>query len=77
MRKVITVLVACFSLLLGLVLMDVSYTGSAVMDIDTSLYDGSNLAIAFSVIIGILITISLVFHQINKPIHDELKRHRL
>ena len=77
MRKTITILIACFSLLLGLVLMDVSYTGNAVRDIDTSLYQGSNLAIALSVIVGILITISLVYHQINKPLRDELEKQRL
>lgn len=76
MHKAVALLIACFSLLLGVVLMDVSYTGNVVREIDASLYQGTNLAVALSILVGILIAISLIYHQLNKPLYHELARQR-
>ena len=72
MHKTLILLAACFSLLLGLVLMDASYTGNVVA-VDHSLYQSGNFAFAISVLAGIMVVISLVYHQINKPVYEHLK----
>lgn len=76
MHKGVILLVACFSLLLGVVLMDVGYTGNVVREIDRSLYQGVNLVLALSLLVLILVATSLIFHQINKPLYHEISRHR-
>jgi len=77
MHKGVALLIGCFSLLLGLVLMDVSYTGHAVFDIDTTIYEGSNFAIALSLTVGMLVVIGVLYHHINKPLHEDLERQRI
>lgn len=70
MNKAIVLLIACFSLLLGLVLMDASYTGHVVQDIDITLYDGTNMVFAFTMIVGLLLIIGMIYHEMNKPLVD-------
>lgn len=58
-------LIGCFALLLGLVLMDVSYTGHVVQAFQSDIYDQSALLIAFSALVFVFVIISLIYHQMH------------
>ncbi len=66
MQKGVIVLVLCFALLLGIVLMDPQLTGLSLQNITSSdLYEGNNLTVAFSVIALIFVLIGLTYHQLH------------
>lgn len=74
MRGAMVLLMGCFALLLGLVLMDVSYTGYVVQAFQTDIYDQSALVIVFSALVFIFVIISLIYHQMHAPVERRIKR---
>lgn len=70
MQKAAIILVLCFALLLGIVLMDPQLTGFSFKEIGAAeLYQGNSLVIAFSVLVLIFAFVGLTYHQLYKHLN--------